>query len=905
MDLHSLLNESTPDLSLGDVQALVDADNNEKLRRLDDAVFDVPVGGPEGYLLLDVLVQVLLSITGDTALDQQYARTVALSGLRRCLVRLVRRHGYAWLASYPLHVSDATWQALRGASSSSNSKDMALLFHLYGIVLGAQQRPGVDEAVWADAMLCFLKANCAPLSHHLWVTLCRRFDNNNGATSPVPRRFIECVAAMALRMDVSPTLKLLAKADPAQIDAQWDQFLGAARVKPTALDHQDLMLAKMRFDALVTRSTFPRLFHEFALAELGDTPVARDKNPLMMATLAGEIPMDDEERGRVVQVGLQHWRRLVGSLAPRLFLRYMCDLIAVQYPTDQKSVLDLVLVHFMVMDTFKVHQEAMVDALARLTYHSLSAPFYAFTRVFQYARDVHLASDPLKVPSDMDAERREQYVAHLPVCLSRLLDKMVARVAPEATSWPYVCLQSAPAPIVEHHLTRIIDTVNNDTTDDRLFAHLTLTMSLPFARPLASQLIPLFLHRASFETLDRLLRSKHAALDLFFVGLGADYVDQRVLLELLEERPPAFTDRLVTFLQRPHASKLRRDRQATINAHLIQAMVTLAAQQQEIALRYMDAMLTKDMDTWLAPPKAEKEAPARRRPVLVDDKRTIAVQHTGMAMLVRAIAALDDQDAQTWLTTRWAAQWLGGDDTQTPFSVPVSYVHQCLALFAYSTTPLKAMMLQFLDKGLACDTNHAFLEKLIDVLMLSDAPQLARLTDTLLTRVAHLQGAMHATIDRILENLLACTEKLRLWERTLRLMDEDSSTTDDDENNNDNAFADHALVRKDIKKRIHPGAERRPRILVHRVLAFLARILLCDPTYASPAILDLRAALIATPLLYEPLAHLLNANAVRATTRDTLILMIRTCLDHLPRHDPLYTYSRRILTRIGPSLTIA
>lgn len=393
--------------------------------------------------------------------------------------------------------------------------------------------------------------------------------------------------------------------------------------------------------------------------------------------------------------------------------------------------------------------------------------------------------------------------------LGKLLQQMTLRATSStAESWIVDCLLVSSPDVIQSYFDYLVQQVNQEFQADKLHelnimtfaSHLHGILARQEIYPIAPFVVPSLLRRASEHTLawiiqrktDRVLYVKtdrgsqryHSGQSVvIYFDEGTDLSSKHLVTDLLRNKTKNYMDYLLTYLRQ--RSKLsdhsQQGTQSWFSRHFMEAILVEAAandgHQHSVASELYQQLL-RDHSTfkWVfTVPYVAADAmhmgAQLKKTNLVKNHTFMPIRDTGMATLLHCVTQLGESQQQR-LTQVWKDLWISptadvvGDDSGGRLCVPDLMVLQCIGLYDQAPVIMRQMMERFMMLGIQARTDiinkendnsdiaarHAtFNERIMDLLMLSDAPEVDGLLDLYLQLSYTSAGTSEADQDEMVQ----------------------------------------------------------------------------------------------------------------------------------------------------------
>ncbi|KAF7721588.1 hypothetical protein EC973_004459 [Apophysomyces ossiformis] len=751
MDLKNILLQGTLQLSIRDLRALLsDKDDRTRLNRINNATFAYPDSVEESYEFFDVFIHLLLTIQpANSTYGEEQAKTIVVDALRMCINGLLKSHGLTWLLYFPLHFSVETWQALLA------NPDKTILVYLYGLVLALAKKPGLSLDQWAEGIVKFVRAGSGVITAHLWINLWDLDIRMQAHTKSVFMSALQQFFKVSqLERSMKEMLRIMSRSDTDCLVSGVDHQLGSALLRPS-FNKDELTLALMAFEMEIQgkETLYLDVFCTFRTFRHAEATINRipSKNPLSQNLLIPP-PADSGARTSHLQAGFQSWIAKFASLLPFEFDLHLKELIKQRYPTETKTMLDLVLADWAVRDPYRLHMEMILDGLTELIqnsrYNARAAPFYAFIQLFGTAEEAQTHKE-IYTPEtgaavDFSTKEIDTEDSSMTKGCCRILQKMAMHEV--AKSWAGNCLSVASPTVVQSYVKWLIPQLNeeldpsNDKGGTRFSGCMRAALSNERVLALASYVVPVLLRDLSDQALAWLLRDLNVAKILVnYFNQGAQLQSQRLIRDILQHRSKLYMDTLLNFL-RENMNDTSVDSETSrlwFKNHFLRSILSLASSDSagsSVSSQIFRQILKTQGDySWYFGTPCNKEATNAvdfNALHLAKSHDILPVRTIGLASMLREIAQLGEPERQEHLVNIWTGLW---SSDGRKFTVPVSWVLQCIGLYDHAPVVAKLMIRRFINIGIESSElarkerplaqERSFTQRMMDLMLLSDTPE--------------------------------------------------------------------------------------------------------------------------------------------------------------------------------------
>ncbi|KAI8971870.1 hypothetical protein BDF20DRAFT_886912 [Mycotypha africana] len=384
MDLSNLLNNQRDEsLTLADIQRLYTnhnaAETLDKIRSV--TIYEYPTDTAGTFTYFDSFIQLILSCNAHADNNALSTKTIIVDALRNCISGLMRKHKLSWLLEAPQFFASKTWHDLQDNTT--------ILVYLYGLVLAAllnnpdlqcsstNVTPAEVENL-IQGLLSFSLSNSPEIIAHLWLNCCSTFDeaetNTVLNTTITIRAFMKNMERNLQSHRVSEQViyemfKIIQTSDISVLNTKIEQELGNALARP-AFTKDDIVVGYMCLDN-ICRTQANNYVHIARLYQQYKNAIGLKKelkgslsNPLLSVDLLANTPSDKYAQTEAIRQGVKLWIQQMSTLTPQTFDQFLKMAIQQHYPTERKTVLDLVLADWTLRDRFDRHLPLVLDTIA-------------------------------------------------------------------------------------------------------------------------------------------------------------------------------------------------------------------------------------------------------------------------------------------------------------------------------------------------------------------------------------------------------------------------------------------------------------------------------------------------------------------------------------------------------------
>lgn len=635
-------------------------------------------------------------------------------------------------------------------------------------------------------------------------------------------------------------------------------------------------------------------------------------------------------------------------MTPKEFDVNLKKAIVQQYPTDKKTVLDLLLADWTARDRFHRHLEyvanIMMDLLASKPYNKRSAPYYAFVQLFNIPDEHHQRNaDHYETKSgayiDLSQYRNCSDRPLMKGCCQLLESVTQSRAGSHVVEWVGDCLHNASVDIVKHYFTWLVDGFNKEilsTTNSPRFEPF-LKVALKSCQSNSAYIVPILLEQFNYNSLEWLLRNNRpsAQVLLYYFDDGPQVSKYLMVQGLFMSKEKKYVDLLMTFLRESMSEtdpQLPRSRSWFKN-HFLGVILSLVGEdttgQGVACCIFRQLFKTRENYEWyfatpLVPAEKKLDYKSLHFAKLHD---VYDIKESGLAAVFHEMVRLKDTGKKKRLIKVWYDLWTSG----SKITVPVSWILQCAGLYDQAPVLVKQMIKELVTIGLEQEPEgqstmlatpeRTFTDRMMDLVLLSDAPEPENLFELILS--VSRPGTVYQEVKQAIINILIELSE----EFEMELMASDLPVAPKPNwRRRDVARVDkNKIINSRIKmKRMiklhevdiehakhevntdHPKEEENIALktmttLVQRVFNFLLP-LLTNTSYVVDEVnttllmkQEIRNELITTPLMYKPLSKLLRLIQEPEDLLEDVQSTVDLCMEYLKKRPDVYDISQKIL----------
>ncbi|KAI8369148.1 hypothetical protein EDC96DRAFT_504067 [Choanephora cucurbitarum] len=973
MDLNSLLNDQNDNtITLSVLKNLLE--QNDSAKTLDkiraSTTYIYPDNEDDSFAFFDYFIRVILSaLTEDDPYSAQYARSIIIDSLRTCLKGLTERSGTIWLTRFPHHFTRSTWTALHD--------NIIVLAYLYGLVLALLKEPDMNQELWCSGFLQFMRSDVPVVLCHLWLYCCTYLDDQ-GDTQQF---FLQCLENCLQQQTVSTftVIDMLTIMKEGQADfvlAQMDAYWGAGLIRPPfTVDEIKLGFICFRDSCKRQSYQYHAIAKAFSSFDVQSAHIKSKQNKLLHPDLLAPIPADKFAQTKAIQKSICFWIEQMSTMLPNQFDFLLKSAILDHYPTDRKSVLDLVIANWTLHDRFHRHMELVIETMLSQfetkKYNIRISPYYAFVQLFSLSQnqlaedhqqqdqqqqqngpisflDYNATTYQVKSGAYIDLSHFSNYsdTALVQGCCS-LLQKITLSVANtnhhQAHEWLADCLKSADANIVRSYAAWLANGLEKDLQQSKNsvssgYAEFMLTL-LATCVARSTHIVPTLLFVFSDRGLAWLLKSNRssATILLHYFDDGSQVSKDMVVTDLLKTKSKQFIDMLLGYLRENMAGidpKAPHSR-VWFQNHFLRNILSLVGEEDQVDTSVASQLFRQffktrdDFEWYFGTPLLQQITFNSLDLANVHD--IYAVKSTGLAAMFQEMVRLGDHVKKERLMQIWSDLWIANQ----AFTVPVSWVLQCAGLYDQAPVLVKQMIKRFVAIGLQPQqpqssmtpllSERKFLDRMMDLVLLSDAPEPDSLFELILEIACENDGLSSAFEQinwNIINILIELAEELELElkastdmtplvlnkaekkrsKKQLRKLRRGGKLS---HNKLRSMMRKHEEELERYLKESSSQSLKALTTLVQRLFNFLLRLLntslsktSVDSNNNSLAIKqDIQKQLMSTPLFYEPLSKLVKLIREPEDLQEdiqTVVELSTEYLKHLP-DKTLFEASQRIV----------
>lgn len=453
----------------------------------------------------------------------------------------------------------------------------------------------------------------------------------------------------------------------------------------------------------------------------------------------------------------------------------MCLREAVQhhYPNDRKIMLDILLAEWAVRDPFGCHTQVIMDAIFSMLeqssrYNMRTAPFYAFIRVFSSSEDDEGSRETrgynVNTGAALDISQYTRQVDEDVVCgCCEILKILTVHSDKKTKDWTADCLRLASIEIVQWYIAWLTEQLNDENLTEKEDAtqfgrHMQAALQNTRVQALSFQVVPILLKTASDQTLAWLIKNSpgcYSVLTSYF-GECPQLSTHMLVMYLLQNKSMTFVDTLLQFLRTSmNINRLKSAKsRAWFQNHFTNAMLSVAGDDKSgngVASRFFRQILKTrgDFDWYLATPFVSEENDQAADNVLqpsdfglLDIAKThdvLPVRNIGLVSLLQEMVRLGDSAKSERLVEIWNSLWTTSSGNGDDFTVPFSWILQCIGLYDQAPAVVKQMFERFIRICIQrtmdllireqATTEQTYVKRIIDLMMLSDVPDVESVLD--------------------------------------------------------------------------------------------------------------------------------------------------------------------------------
>ncbi|CEP16599.1 hypothetical protein [Parasitella parasitica] len=795
MDLNSLLNnQKDTKLSFPDLQQLLEKRDSaaifEKIQN--STAYDFPTNRAETFAFFDAFIQVILSIIhDDDPYSAQLSKSLVIDSLRNCINGLLRQNGIEWLIEFPNYFSTKTWVVLRA--------NITILVYLYGLVLAIWNKPEIAKLrnEWVRGILQFIHSNSAIVMLHLWLNCCCVLNNDdddaNSSTATADELYLNKLELAYVKKKLSgeAIMTMFQMLQEFQVDAlaeQVNQQLGGA-LSRLPFTKDEFIVGKICLDnACQSRAneytSINKIYQQSQVkAALEDAKTNSAPNPLLNSGLLINTPSDKYVQTESIRKATLYWIQKMGTLNPHEFDLHLKDAIQSHYPTDRKTILDLVLADWTARDRFHRHLGFVIDVvltqLQKFRYNRRTSPYYAFVQLFNIPDDHQQQQQQQQQqkqklqqqqPSDIILNDNSSLsyqtksgayidlsqfsncsdVVLMDGCCSILEKLTLSGNSSNVEDWVTDCLQSATSDIVRRYAEFLTQGLEKELTTKQTPSRHGQFMKvlLKTCVSQSAHVVPTLLQTFSDNGLEWLLKrnTQVATILLHYFDDGPQVSKDIVVRTIFTSKSKQFVDQLLSYLRQQMSGtdpKQPRSR-AWFKHHFLSNLLSLVGEDRNgksVASGVFRQLLKtrSDFEWYFATPLVPAQQISFKSLDLCNTHDIYAIKNTGLAAMLQEMVRLGDNAKKERLIHVWFDLWTvpqashNKNNNDYKFTVPVSWIIQCAGLYDQAPVLVKQMIKRFLEIGIqqhvavgqeqAMMPERRFLERVMDLILLSDAPE--------------------------------------------------------------------------------------------------------------------------------------------------------------------------------------
>lgn len=629
-------------------------------------------------------------------------------------------------------------------------------------------------------------------------------------------------------------------------------------------------------------------------------------------------------------------------MTPTEFDINLKNIIVQQYPTDKKTVLDRLLADWTARDRFHRHLDLVADImmvlLASKPYNKRSAPYYAFVQLFNIPDEHHQRNaDHYETKSgayiDLSQYSNCSDQSLMKGCC-QLLEKVTqSKAGSHVVEWVGDCLHNASADIVKHYITWLVHGFNAEilakTNPPRFEPFLKVV--LKSCQSSSAYIVPILLELFNYDSLEWLLKkNKISAQVLLHYFDDGPQVSKYIMVQgLFMNKQKKYVDLLLTFLRESMTGtdpQLPRSRSWFKN-HFLGVILSLVGEdttgQGVACCIFRQLFKTRENFEWyfataLVPAEKKLNYKALH---FANLHNVFDIKESGLAAVFHEMVRLKDTGKKKRLIKVWYDLWTSG----SKITVPVSWILQCAGLYDQAPVLVKQMIKNLVTIGLEqqqeensmhTTSERTFLDRIMDLVLLSDAPEPESLFELILS-VSQPETVYQEVKHAIINILIGLSEELEVElmnsEKPLPPQLNRKERKNKRVQKKRSKASARKLLREAIKKHeveLEKYLKESKNVtvkaittLVQRVFNFLLSLLtntssVVDEVNTSLLMKqEIRNDLITTPLIYKPLSKLLRLIQEPENLQEDVQATVDICLEYLKkRPDPsIYNISQKIL----------
>lgn len=478
----------------------------------------------------------------------------------------------------------------------------------------------------------------------------------------------------------------------------------------------------------------------------------------------------------------------MSAMLPSEFDMYLNSLILQHYPTDRKTVLDLLLADWALRDRFHRHLNLIVQAFTKrfkkINYNRRMSPFYAFVQLFNI---------PDENKETLEEQTFYQMKSGAYIDLSTfsncsdftlmngcflMLKELSNNTSRHVAEWMTDSLQSASADIIKQFAKWLCDGVEAQSTTSTLTKPLKTLLKTCVAQ--SSHIVPTLLDTFTENSLSWLLKPNNGGqILLHYFDDGPQVSKDIVVTRFFMTKNKACVDLLLGYL-REHMSgtdpKLPRSR-AWFKNHFLCNILQLVGEDQGgksvASCIFRQLFKTRDDFEWYFSTPLVPAQPIKFQSLALANSHDIyAVKNTGLAAMFQELVRLNDSSKKERLLNIWFDLWTTSSaDGDFKFTVPVSWILYCAGLYDQAPVLVKQMIKKFVEIGMHPSQEQdimrlvperKFLDRMMDLVLLSDTPEPDSLFELVLNVTCDYDGSFNEINTAIIDIMIELSEELEL-----------------------------------------------------------------------------------------------------------------------------------------------
>lgn len=631
------------------------------------------------------------------------------------------------------------------------------------------------------------------------------------------------------------------------------------------------------------------------------------------------LPGDAIAKMKLLQRAILMWMNEYKKLGETQFNMHLRTLLKLQYPTNNKTILDALVAYWTIRDPYGNQQDVILDTfmeiLGEIKYHHRISPYYAFIEYFKgwsgRADDMSDANGyNITAGAEINVSR---YIGYGNPALLRGCCRMLERLSSNraAHGWIVSCIENIHPDIAIWYVGWIIEQYNSEHQHYGRLLELVLSSSRMM--DLVMDTVPVILKTIHDERWLWFLQQPKCSKVIIKYFQGYPQLSTQLLItHLLQTRSKDFIDNLLNKLQNAmdntqlHGSESR----AWFANHFMGPVVTMVGESKDnsVALQLFDRMLSEDgsYEFFLGTSfEGNDIIPSSAFDILhVTTQHTVfSVQHLGMVSLLHEMVQLRDKVKTQRLVTEWERQWL--KDNCTLFSVSEKWVFQLIGLYDKAPAQIKQMIEQFINIGIQHDQQKStqFSDRMMELMMIGDVPEMETLFDLFSRSHEHYYGKENDDRDDqvvfiMISILLSIGEELQFAQNHPEYYPKPVAASEQHGSDSGTGNKKRKVMTKrkqqaskwqNKKKGRHQqqqhsqySARQLLIVLSQRAISFLATVMEDEPG-ESPLKEIWRTKLTTHPLFYESLRSLSQAVENDVDIRNDLQALVDRCLGRLDK----------------------